>query len=90
MNMSWIEMKNKFHVTHKPFDHVRLEGLSRELIVKLRMRRSNALVDSALGVTSQPNSRPGARSLEADANEARPADSKKKPTTPPKRNLLMK
>eukprot|EP00971_Amphidinium_carterae_P039739 780542-Amphidinium_carterae.2 len=50
------------------------------------MRRSNARVDSALGVTSQPNSRPGARSLEADANEAR-TPPKKKPTPPPKRKL---
>eukprot|EP00971_Amphidinium_carterae_P172894 3427034-Amphidinium_carterae.1 len=94
MNMGWIEMKNKFQVTHKafgePFAHKSLEALLRlylrELIVKLRMRRSNARVDNTLGVTSQSNSRPGARSLEADANEAR-TPPKKKATTPPKRKL---
>eukprot|EP00971_Amphidinium_carterae_P173526 3439817-Amphidinium_carterae.1 len=56
-----IEMKNKFQVTHKAFDHTSLEALLRELIVKLRMRRSTARVDSALGVTTMPNNRPGAR-----------------------------
>eukprot|EP00971_Amphidinium_carterae_P266906 5294334-Amphidinium_carterae.1 len=74
------------HLTHKAFDHEKLEGLLRELIVKLRMRRSYARVDSALGVTSQPSNRPGARSLEADANEAR-TPQKKKATTPPKKKL---
>eukprot|EP00971_Amphidinium_carterae_P226178 4486462-Amphidinium_carterae.1 len=64
MNMSWIEIRNKFQVTHK---------------ASLRSH-------DALGVTSQPNSRPGARSLEADANEAR-TPPKKKATTPPKRKL---
>eukprot|EP00971_Amphidinium_carterae_P276841 5494191-Amphidinium_carterae.1 len=71
MNMDWITMKNKFQVTHKTFDHVSLEALLRELVVKLRMRKSIARVDSALGVTPNTNSRPGARSLEADAHEAR-------------------
>eukprot|EP00971_Amphidinium_carterae_P053619 1056189-Amphidinium_carterae.2 len=79
-------MKNKFQVTHKTFDHVKLDGLLRELMVKLRMRRPNARVDSALGVANQPNNRPRARNLEADANEAR-TPPKKKPTTPPKRKL---
>eukprot|EP00971_Amphidinium_carterae_P169674 3361981-Amphidinium_carterae.3 len=86
MNMGWIEMKNKFQVMHKAFDHVSLEALLRELIVKLRMRRSNAGVDSALGVTSMPNSKPGATSLEADASEARTPP--KKATTPPKNKAV--
>eukprot|EP00971_Amphidinium_carterae_P168193 3332473-Amphidinium_carterae.2 len=54
MNMGWIEMKNKFQVTRKAFDHTSLEALLRELIV----RRSTARVDSALGVTTMPNNRP--------------------------------
>eukprot|EP00971_Amphidinium_carterae_P221174 4391011-Amphidinium_carterae.1 len=86
MNMDWITMKNKFQVTHKNFDHASLEALLRELVVKLRMRKSIARVDSALGVTSNPNTRPGARSLEADAHEARTSPNpKKKAATPPKR-----
>eukprot|EP00971_Amphidinium_carterae_P286282 5684306-Amphidinium_carterae.1 len=88
MNMDWVNMKNKFQVTRKAFDHTSLESLLRELIVKLRMRRSTARVDSALGVTTNPNNRPGARSLEADANEARTSPKpKKKAATPPKRKL---
>eukprot|EP00971_Amphidinium_carterae_P133655 2647241-Amphidinium_carterae.1 len=86
MSMAWIEMKNKFQVTHKTFDHMKLDGLLRELVVKLRMRQSNARVDSALGIANQPTNRPGARSPEADAHEAR-TPPKKKPTTPPKRKL---
>eukprot|EP00971_Amphidinium_carterae_P249999 4962738-Amphidinium_carterae.1 len=88
MNMDWITMKNKFQVTHKNFDHASFEALLRELVVKLRMRKSIARVDSALGVTPNPNTRPGARSLEADAHEARTSPkSKKKAATPPKRKL---
>eukprot|EP00971_Amphidinium_carterae_P231854 4601283-Amphidinium_carterae.1 len=54
-----------------PCWHTWQTTLLRELIVKLRMRRSTARVDSALEVTTMPNNRPGARSLDADANEAR-------------------
>eukprot|EP00971_Amphidinium_carterae_P327078 6458242-Amphidinium_carterae.3 len=56
------------------------------LIVQMRLRRNATRVDNALGVSTQPSNRPTARSLEAEANEARPPP-KKKPTTPPKRNL---
>eukprot|EP00971_Amphidinium_carterae_P214667 4260013-Amphidinium_carterae.1 len=52
------------------------------------MRRSTARVDNALGVTTMPNNRPGTRSLDADANEARTSPKpKKKAMTPPKRKL---
>eukprot|EP00971_Amphidinium_carterae_P132103 2616874-Amphidinium_carterae.1 len=51
MNMAWTELKNKFEVTLKSFDNAKLDGLLRELIVKLRMRRNNARFDTALGVS---------------------------------------
>eukprot|EP00971_Amphidinium_carterae_P066914 1325221-Amphidinium_carterae.2 len=50
------------------------------------MRRANARVDTALGLANQQSNRPGARSIEADANEAW-TPPKKKPTTPPKRKV---
>eukprot|EP00971_Amphidinium_carterae_P078836 1559772-Amphidinium_carterae.1 len=53
MTMAWIELKTKFEVTLKSFNHEKLDGLLRELIVKLRMRRNNARVDTALGVSTQ-------------------------------------
>eukprot|EP00971_Amphidinium_carterae_P074004 1463017-Amphidinium_carterae.1 len=86
MTMAWIALKTKFEVTLKSFDHVKLDGLLRELIVKLRTRRANARVDTALGLANQQSNRPGARSIEADANKAR-TPPKKKPTTPPKRKV---
>eukprot|EP00971_Amphidinium_carterae_P264361 5244063-Amphidinium_carterae.1 len=73
MTVAWIELKSKFEVTLKSFSHEKLDGLLHELIVKLRMRRNTSRVDTALGVSAQQPTRPGARSLEADANEARPA-----------------
>eukprot|EP00971_Amphidinium_carterae_P294567 5848660-Amphidinium_carterae.1 len=89
MNMEWINMKNKFQVTHKDFDHTVLEKLLRELVVKLRMRKNIARVDRALGVGPHSNSRPGARSMEAtEAHEARTSPKpKKKADTPPRRKL---
>eukprot|EP00971_Amphidinium_carterae_P227466 4511593-Amphidinium_carterae.1 len=45
--------------------HEKLDTLLREWVVKLRMRRNNARVDTALGVSDQQHNRPGARSLEA-------------------------
>eukprot|EP00971_Amphidinium_carterae_P163448 3240862-Amphidinium_carterae.1 len=65
------------------------KSLLRELVVKLRMRKNIARVDSALGVNPHSNNRPGARSLEApEANEARTSPKpKKKAETPPRRKL---
>eukprot|EP00971_Amphidinium_carterae_P290880 5776394-Amphidinium_carterae.1 len=61
--MEWIGMKNLFKVTHKSFDHDALEHLLQELVVKLQIRKNIARVDNALGVTSNSNNRPGARSI---------------------------
>eukprot|EP00971_Amphidinium_carterae_P094284 1866469-Amphidinium_carterae.1 len=53
------------------------------------MRKNIARVDQALGVLSNSNNRPGARSLEAEANESRtsPKPKKKASTPPPRRKL---
>eukprot|EP00971_Amphidinium_carterae_P017779 350403-Amphidinium_carterae.1 len=84
--MEWINMKNVFKVTHKSFDHESLDKLLRELVVKLRMRKNIARVDQALGVSSNSNNRPGARSLESEANKWRTSPKpKKKASTPPPR-----
>eukprot|EP00971_Amphidinium_carterae_P302715 6015004-Amphidinium_carterae.2 len=81
MNMEWINMKNVFKVTHKSFDHKAFDKLLQELVVKLRMRKNIARVDQAL--------EPGARSIEAEANESRtlPKPKKKALTPPPRRKL---
>eukprot|EP00971_Amphidinium_carterae_P109301 2164202-Amphidinium_carterae.1 len=46
MIMAWIELKKKYEVTLKSFAWSILDGLLRELIVKLRLRRNNVRVES--------------------------------------------